>query len=460
MRHLLARAALAATALGLSWTAQAAGAPASAAPGQGNGGSLPAASCTTPWPMYQTFLDRFLQADGRVIDPSVPQMHTTSEGQSYGMMFALVANDPATFERLWRWSVANLAGGDIASRLPAWQWGLKPDGTWGVLDPNAASDADLWYAYALLEAGRVWKRDDYLRDARTLMTRVAREEVADLPGLGKMLLPGPMGFQRGGPTGAAPNGAAPNGAGSNGTGSNGTGPAGAGGPNHGAAGLAAASPILWRLNPSYMPVPVLRRLAAEDRQGPWTAIATATAKLVAQSSPKGYVPDWVGYTATPGMPPDTPAGAVVVDPDKGDVGSYDAIRTYLWAGMTPPADPLAGPMLRALAGMTAGTLPSGVPPESARALTGAVQGSGPVGFSAALLPYFTANGQTRLLAAQRDRVQAQFFNSTLPPQAMPRYYDYVLGLFGTGWAEQRYRFLTTGKIQLRWENACPRATTR
>lgn len=442
MRHLLARAALAATALGLSWQTQAAGAPALAAPGAGGS---PAASCTTPWPMYQTFLDRFLQADGRVIDPSVPQMHTTSEGQSYGMMFALVANDPATFERLWRWSVANLAGGDIGSRLPAWQWGLKPDGSWGVLDPNAASDADLWYAYALLEAGRVWKRDDYLRDARMLMTRVAREEVADLPGLGKMLLPGPMGFQRGGPNGNGPAGSALNGGASSG---------------NGAAGAALAAPVLWRLNPSYMPVPVLRRLAAEDRQGPWAAIASSTAKLVVQSSPKGYVPDWVGYTATPGMNADTPAGAVVVDPDKGDVGSYDAIRTYLWAGMTPPADPLAGPILRALAGMTAGTLPSGVPPESARALTGAVQGSGPVGFSAALLPYFTANGQTRLLAAQRDRIQAQFFNSTLPPQAMPRYYDYVLGLFGTGWAEQRYRFLTTGNIQLRWENACPRATTR
>jgi endoglucanase len=424
VRHLLARAALAATALGLSWQAQAAGASAAT---PADAGSLPAASCTTPWPMYQTFLDRFLQADGRVIDPSVPQQHTTSEGQSYGMMFALVANDPVTFDRLWRWSVANLAGGDIASRLPAWQWGLKPDGSWGVLDPNAASDADLWYAYALLEAGRVWKRDDYLRDARSLMTRVAREEVADLPGLGKMLLPGPMGFQRGGP---AANAGTPGGA------------------------------ILWRLNPSYMPVPVLRRLAAEDRQGPWAAIASATAKLVIQSSPKGYVPDWVGYTATPGAGADATAGAVVVDPDKGDVGSYDAIRTYLWAGMTPPADPLAGPMLRALSGMTAGTTPSGTPPESARALTGAVQGNGPVGFSAALLPYFTANGQTRLLAAQRDRVQAQFFNPALPPQAMPRYYDYVLGLFGTGWAEQRYRFLTTGNIQLRWENACPRATTR
>lgn len=416
--------------------------------------------------MYQTFLDRFLQADGRVIDPSVPQMHTTSEGQSYGMMFALVANDPATFDRLWRWSVANLAGGDIASRLPAWQWGLKPDGTWGVLDPNAASDADLWYAYALLEAGRVWKRDDYLRDARTLMTRVAREEVADLPGLGKMLLPGPMGFQRGGPSasavagsaphGGAPNGAAANGGTANGGAANGAAAHGAGPNGSGTAGGAALTPILWRLNPSYMPVPVLRRLAAEDRQGPWAAIASATAKLVMQSSPKGYVPDWVGYAVTP----DTPVGAVVVDPDKGDIGSYDAIRTYLWAGMTPPADPLAGPLLRALAGMTAGTQPSGVPPESARALTGAVQGAGPVGFSAALLPYFTANGQPRLLAAQRDRVQAQFFNPALPPQAMPRYYDYVLGLFGTGWAEQRYRFLTTGKIQLRWENACPRAIKR
>lgn len=372
--------------------------------------AAPAAGCAGPWPMYQAFLDRFVQPDGRVVDFSVPALHSTSEGQSYGMTFALVAGDATTFDRLWRWSIANLAGGDITARLPAWQWGLRPDGAWGVMDPNAASDADLWFAYALLEAGRVWKRPDYIQDARVLMARVAQDEVAVLPGLGRMLLPGPTGFAR---------------------------------PD-----------MLWRLNPSYMPIPVLRRLAAEDPKGPWEEIANNTARMIQQASPKGFVADWIAYKSPDGM-----SGSFVVDPDKGDTGSYDAIRTYMWAGMTPTTDPLYKTLLTATAGMTAASTATGLPPESVQVLTGETRGTGPVGFSAALLPYFQANRQTRLLYAQRDRVQKQL-NPALPPKDAAPYYDVVLGLFGSGWAEQRYRFQQTGKIHLKWESTCPRANTR
>src|SRR5580700_7094074 len=66
-----------------------------------------AAQCD--WPAYRTFVQRFVQADGRVIDYSTPTQQTTSEGQSYGMFFALVANDRATFDRLLSWTRTNLA---------------------------------------------------------------------------------------------------------------------------------------------------------------------------------------------------------------------------------------------------------------------------------------------------------------------------------------------------------------
>ena len=116
-----------------------------------------AAQCD--WAAYRTFVERFVQADGRVIDYSTPTQQTTSEGQSYGMFFALVANDRATFDRLLDWTRANLAGNQFDAqnvRLPSWQWGKKPDGSFGVLDPNSASDSDLWIAYDLLQAGRLW----------------------------------------------------------------------------------------------------------------------------------------------------------------------------------------------------------------------------------------------------------------------------------------------------------------
>ncbi|MDF1486006.1 cellulose synthase complex periplasmic endoglucanase BcsZ [Ramlibacter sp. H39-3-26] len=363
------------------------------------------------WPLWQTFVGRYVQADGRVIDYGVTRQHSTSEGQSYAMFFALVAHDRDRFDRLWRWSVANLAGGDIQARLPAWQWGRRDDGSWGVIDSNTASDADLWFAYALLEGGRVWNEPRYTADARALLARITQDEVAELPGLGPMLLPAPAGF--------------------------------------------VLQNRIWRINPSYLPLPLLRRLAQFDAKGPWKAVTASFARMMAETTPKGFAPDWVAYQ----VPEGAATGAFATDPQKGDTGSYDAIRNYLWAGMTPKTDPLAAPLRRQLAGMGTVVAAAGVPPEKVQATSGATEGSGPVGFSAALLPYFKSTGQTALLQSQQARVQAQLLEA--PPTAQPPYYDYVLGLFGTGWAEQRYQFLPSGRLQLRWEKACPpNATTR
>jgi endoglucanase len=60
-----------------------------------------------------------------------------------------------TFDRLLHWTQANLAGGDLQTHLPAWLWGKQGR---PVEDsrPNSASDADVWMAYALIEAGRLW----------------------------------------------------------------------------------------------------------------------------------------------------------------------------------------------------------------------------------------------------------------------------------------------------------------
>jgi endoglucanase len=75
-----------------------------------------AAACE--WPAWQQFKQYYISGSGRVIDPSSPQKITTSEGQSYGMFFALVANDRPTFDRLLNWTENNLAAGDLTSHLP------------------------------------------------------------------------------------------------------------------------------------------------------------------------------------------------------------------------------------------------------------------------------------------------------------------------------------------------------
>ena len=369
------------------------------------------------WPLWQTFVEHFVQPDGRVLDASTPQRHSSSEGQSYAMFFALVANDRVTFDKLWRWSQDNLAQGNIKSNLPGWFWGLDEQGTWRLLDSNSASDADLWFAYALLEAGRLWHNDAYTQTARQILHNVATQEVEDLPGLGKMLMPGKVGFIK---------------------------------PD-------LNTPELWQLNPSYMPIPVLRRFADIDRNGPWAEIATNTATLIKAVSYKGFVADWVSYRRTgPGK------GEFIVDPVKGELGSYDAIRTYLWAGVMPVKDPLRKPLLGSLGGMLAATLADGVPPEQVQVLSGQRSGAGPFGFSAALLPYFKALGTASLQQQQALRVQ-QLMAQTLTPEAVqakqPPYYFFVLSLFSLGYMDNRYHFLDHGKLQPMWEKQCQRAVT-
>ena len=351
------------------------------------------------WNAYRTFVQRFVQADGRVIDYSTPTQQTTSEGQSYGLFFALVANDRATFDRLLAWTRTNLAGNQFDAqnvRLPSWQWGKKADGSYGVLDPNSASDSDLWIAYDLLQAGRLWKDPAYTQLGQALAAQIVREEMTTLPGIGPMLLPGPQGFKSGGVT---------------------------------------------RLNPSYLPLPVLRALAHDMPNGPWAKLADSAYKLIKTTAPHGFAPDWAAWQN----------GQFVVDPKNGDTGSYDAIRVYLWAGLASPADPLARPWLAALGGMRAKVAQTGIPPEKVSSTTGAASGEGPLSYWGALAPYFKALGDEHALGLARTRLAALDANV---PGREPVYYDRVLGLFGTGFIDGRYRFDEAGRLVPSWRNAC------
>ncbi|TDY22566.1 endoglucanase [Paraburkholderia sp. BL6665CI2N2] len=351
------------------------------------------------WSGYRTFVERFVQADGRVIDYSTPAQQTTSEGQSYALFFALVANDRATFDRLLGWIRTNLSGNQFDAqnmRLPSWQWGRKADGSYGVLDPNSASDSDLWIAYDLLQAGRLWHEAAYTQLGEALAAQIARQEMTTLPGVGPMLLPGPQGFKSGGVT---------------------------------------------RLNPSYLPLPVLRSLAHEMPNGPWGKLADSAYRFIKTTAPQGFAPDWAAWQN----------GQFVVDPKSGDTGSYDAIRVYLWAGLASPADPLAKPWLAALGGMRTRVAQTGFPPEKVSSTTGAASGEGPLSYWAALAPYFKAFGDERGLGLARTHLAAL---DTNVPGREPVYYDRVLGLFGTGFIDGRYRFDEAGRLVPSWRNAC------
>lgn len=354
------------------------------------------------WPLWQAYCQSFIDGQGRVIDHQSGD-RTTSEGQAYGMFFALVANDRPHFDALLAWTRDNLAQGDLTAHRPGWQWGKAQDGQWKLLDTNSASDADVWMCYTLAEAGRLWNEPAYTALSRILAERIAREEVADLPGLGPMLLPGTNGF-------------------------------------HPAAQV-------WILNPSYLPLPLLERLARVDAQGPWAEMAHALPDFLGKSAQHGFAMDWVSYSPANGFQPAVPPGNTKAAP----MGSFDAIRVYLWAGMTNAADPGSKAVLSAVIGMHGYLKAHMFPPMevSAAGVPGATDG--PVGFSAAVVPYLSVMGENAVLGRQQDRLAAQLDPVTKLYGHPPAYYDQNLAMFGEGWLSHRFRFDRDGELRVTWK---------
>jgi endoglucanase len=357
---------------------------------------IPASCRAQDWPsLWKSYTAGFMDQQVRVIDHSAGD-RTTSEGQAYGMFFALVANDRSRFDGLLRWTEQNLAQSDLSTHLPSWLWGRSSNGQWHALDSNSASDADVWMAYTLLVAGKMWKEPRYTRLGLALAHRIASDEVVEVPGLGTMLAPGPTGFQHGNS---------------------------------------------YRLNASYVPLQVILGLGEFVPDGPWKKIAAAIPALIKDSAPHGFVSDWTEVRTS--NPPQ-------VSPT---VCSYDAIRVYLWAGMLDSATAQRGAILNAIGGMAAYLQNNAVPPAIVRP-DGSIQDpKGPVGFSAALVPYAAALGNDQIVKQQMSRVQAEYNAQTGLYGNPARYYDQNLALFGLGFQQKQFWFDAKGTLHVKWERS-------
>ncbi|MBD1909236.1 MULTISPECIES: glycosyl hydrolase family 8 [unclassified Leptolyngbya] len=141
---------------------------------------------------WQAYKQRFIQNDGRVIDWE-SQSRTVSEGQAYAMLRAVWMDDPETFEKTLAWAESNLQrwqGDRQVDSLWAWKWGQKPDQSWGTIDANFASDADVDAIAALILASRRWNQPEYLTLARTKLKDLWQQAVIDESNT-LYLLPGP-----------------------------------------------------------------------------------------------------------------------------------------------------------------------------------------------------------------------------------------------------------------------------
>ena len=147
---------------------------------------------TTSW---QSYCRHFIKSDGQVIIPEEGG-GAISEAQAYALLRAVWASDAAVFNLVYSWTYKKIsrdrAHGDS---LLAWRWGRLPDGSWGVVDANSATDGDLDYALALvLAAKKGWRAPpnlpDYREESRRVQAAILAREVVPLPEGDLLLTPG------------------------------------------------------------------------------------------------------------------------------------------------------------------------------------------------------------------------------------------------------------------------------
>ncbi len=288
--------------------------------------AAPIAAASDAWQdlSWRGYVRTFIQPDGRVIDPAVPPGITTSEGQAYTLLRAVWSNDEETFTRVLAWTTNNLAR--EKSPLPAWKWGKRGDGAWGIEDQNTASDADVFLAYALLAAGSKWKKPERVKQGIEVARAVWNEEVERV-GERWYLLPG--NWARG-----------------------------------------------WNplpLNLSYYCPAILRQIAVHDEQHPWAALADTTYFLLRSGLPTtGLPPDWLLLQRLT-------QELIIGTPEGGRKGrfAYDAYRVYfnvaldyVWDHSQPAKQYLAGQTWLPTFLMLNGTLPREVDIDAMPRLSG------------------------------------------------------------------------------------------
>jgi endo-1,4-beta-D-glucanase Y len=225
------------------------------------------------------FLDHYVAPDGRVV--RIDQGgDTVGEGQAYGMLLAAAIGDSHRFDAIWAWTQNNLARPDgLISFL--WRGGH-------VVDPEAASDADLDASRALLVAACRFHRPALRQQAIRLGNAILQKEVTTVRGA-PVLTAGPW---------------------------------------------AVAPPIT--VNPSYFSPAAFAALGAASGDGRWASLA-ATSRSVTSELMSGsslLPPDWARLEGGKPMPIGSPS-----EPLSRPEFSFDAVRTLVRIAEAPdPVD--------------------------------------------------------------------------------------------------------------------------
>ncbi|WP_319577354.1 glycosyl hydrolase family 8 [uncultured Desulfobacter sp.] len=226
------------------------------------------------WEYYRS---HFVSKDGRVID-FFQKKTSHSEGQGYGMLLAVAHKDRASFNRIYKWTRENLMV--RTDPLSTWQWGMRINGQWNILDYNNATDGDLLIAWALLDASELWSEPDLAAHALSIIAAIKNALV--IKKYGRMvLLPGYFGF---------------------------------------------SSPEAVILNPSYFVYPAFEKFAQIDNPKFWHTLAAHSVELTFGHSltPLELPCDWISMNEN----------GVKINEKRSKNFGYEAIRIPLYMAMS------------------------------------------------------------------------------------------------------------------------------
>jgi endo-1,4-beta-D-glucanase Y len=215
------------------------------------------------------FLKRYVTSDGRVV--RIDQGgDTVGEGQAYGMLLAAAIGDSQQFETIWGWTKSNLRRPDGLLKF------LWRDGH--VIDPQAASDADLDASRALLVGACRFNRPVLRQEALQLGDAIMRVEVASVHGT-PVLTAGPW---------------------------------------------AVAPPVT--IDPSYFSPATFEALRAASGDSRWASLAASSRAITAalMRPPARLPPDWARLEGGRFVPIGLPN-----EPQKEPLFGFDAVRTLV-----------------------------------------------------------------------------------------------------------------------------------
>lgn len=245
-------------------------------------GCLAKPSRSAPVVEWDAFKARFLRPDGRIVDTGNGGVSHT-EGQGWGLLFAVTFDDAATFASILDWTTRTLRRSGDA--LHSWRY--VPDAGGSVPDRNNATDGDLFIAMALSRAARRWSRPEYAVAAAAITRDVLRLLVRRA-GTRTVLMPAVDGF---------------------------------------------TTESRHVLNPSYYAFPALHELSTRTRDPLWNALQSDGLSLIRDGrfGQWSLPPDWLQVSRRD--------GSLEIANGWPPRFSYDAIRVPLylaWARQMPP----------------------------------------------------------------------------------------------------------------------------